>query len=62
MDIFDRQIHIVQLSPETVFRHERSDMSDIIREIMELSRGHSESRMKSERVGAARGRRKNSPA
>jgi DNA invertase Pin-like site-specific DNA recombinase len=53
MDILDRKIHIVQLEPETVFRHEKSDMLDIMRAIMELARGHSESRMKSERVGKA---------
>ena len=46
-------MNIVQLHPETVFRHERSDMTDIIRAIIELSRGHSESRMKSVRVAAA---------
>jgi DNA invertase Pin-like site-specific DNA recombinase len=50
LDILDAGINIVQLSPETIFRHERSDMTDIIRAIIELSRGHSESRLKSERV------------
>jgi DNA invertase Pin-like site-specific DNA recombinase len=49
LDILDAGINIVQLHPETVFRHERSDMTDIIRAIIELSRGHSESRMKSVR-------------
>jgi DNA invertase Pin-like site-specific DNA recombinase len=52
MDILDAGINIVQLTPETVFRHERSDMVDIIRAIIELSRGHSESRMKSNRISA----------
>jgi DNA invertase Pin-like site-specific DNA recombinase len=52
MDILDRKISIVQLHPETVFRHDKSDMMDIMRAIIELSRGHSESRIKSERVGA----------
>src|SRR5262245_28719381 len=52
LDILDAGISIVQLKPETVFRHERSDMTDIIRAIIELSRGHSESRMKSERSKA----------
>jgi DNA invertase Pin-like site-specific DNA recombinase len=51
LDILDAGVNIVQLTPETVFRHERSDMTDIIRAIIELSRGHSESRMKSKRNG-----------
>jgi len=50
LDILDSGINIVQLQPETVFRHERSDMTDIIRAIIELSRGHSESRIKSVRT------------
>jgi DNA invertase Pin-like site-specific DNA recombinase len=49
MDILDAGVNIVQLQPETVFRHDKSDMVDIIRAIIELSRGHSESRMKSVR-------------
>ena len=53
MDILDAGINIVQLTPETIFRHEKSDMFDIMRAIMELSRGHGESAIKSERVGAA---------
>jgi DNA invertase Pin-like site-specific DNA recombinase len=50
LDILDSGINIVQLEPETVFRHERSDMVDVLRAIIELSRGHSESRMKSARI------------
>jgi DNA invertase Pin-like site-specific DNA recombinase len=50
LDILDAGINIVQMHPETVFRHERSDMTDIIRAIIELSRGHSESRAKSFRA------------
>jgi len=51
LDILDAGINIVQLHPETVFRHEheKCDMVDIMRAIIELSRGHSESRMKSVR-------------
>lgn len=49
LDILDAGVSIVQLHPETVFQHERSDMVDIMRAIIELSRGHSESRMKSVR-------------
>src|SRR3954453_5342999 len=64
IDILDHGINIVQLSPETIFRHERSDMGDIIRAIIELSRGHSESRMKAVRSAkhwenAVRGARDN---
>jgi len=59
MDILDAGINIVQLYPETVFRHEKSDMVDIMRAIIELSRGHSESAIKSERVGAAWHNRRN---
>src|SRR5262245_41403307 len=51
MDILDAGVNIVQLQPETVFRHERSDMLDIIRAIIELSRGHGESARKAERNG-----------
>jgi DNA invertase Pin-like site-specific DNA recombinase len=53
MDILDAGINIVQLKPETVFRHEKSDMMDIMRAIIELSRGHKESEMKSDRIGSA---------
>src|SRR5262249_4799161 len=50
LDILDAGINIVQLHPETIFRHEKSDLVDIMRAIIELSRGHSESRMKSVRT------------
>jgi DNA invertase Pin-like site-specific DNA recombinase len=53
LDILDAGVSIVQLSPETIFRHDRTDMFDVMRAIMELSRGHSESAMKSRRVGDA---------
>jgi DNA invertase Pin-like site-specific DNA recombinase len=53
LDILDAGVNIVQLKPETVFRHERSDMFDVMRAIMELSRGHGESARKSERNGDA---------
>jgi DNA invertase Pin-like site-specific DNA recombinase len=51
MDILDAGINIVQLNPETTFRHEKSDMFDIMRAIMELSRGHGESLRKSTTMG-----------
>jgi DNA invertase Pin-like site-specific DNA recombinase len=50
IEIQDAGINIVQLTPETVFRHDKYDMVDIMRAILELSRGHSESRMKSVRT------------
>jgi DNA invertase Pin-like site-specific DNA recombinase len=53
MDILDAGIHIVQLKPEKVFRHEKSDMIDVLHAIIEMSRGHGESEVKSYRVGAA---------
>jgi DNA invertase Pin-like site-specific DNA recombinase len=53
MDLLDQGVNIVQLHPETIFRHEKSDMMDIMRAIIELSRGHGESARKSERNGAA---------
>jgi len=49
LDILDAGISIVQLFPETVFRHDKCDMVDIMRAVIELSRGHSESLAKSER-------------
>lgn len=52
MDILDAGVNIVQLHPETVFRHDKSDMLDMMRAIIELSRGHSESRMKAVRAAA----------
>jgi DNA invertase Pin-like site-specific DNA recombinase len=51
MDLLDAGVNIVQLKPETVFRHEKSDMFDIMRAVMELSRGHGESERKSELNG-----------
>ena len=53
LSILDAQINIVQLNPETIYRHDKSDSFDIMRAIIELSRGHSESAMKSYRVGEA---------
>jgi DNA invertase Pin-like site-specific DNA recombinase len=52
MDILDAGVNIVQLHPETIFRHDKSDMLDMMRAIIELSRGHSESRMKAVRAEA----------
>jgi len=46
-------VRVVQLSPTEAVFDEKSDMMPLMMAIMELSRGNSESRMKSERVGAA---------
>jgi DNA invertase Pin-like site-specific DNA recombinase len=53
LDILDGGVNIVTVKPEYVYRHEKSDMFDCMRAIMELSRGHNESAVKSERVGGA---------
>jgi DNA invertase Pin-like site-specific DNA recombinase len=58
MDILDAGINIVQLEPETVFRHDKCDMIDIFRAIIELSRGHSESARKSHLIGQKWGEKK----
>jgi DNA invertase Pin-like site-specific DNA recombinase len=57
-DILDAGINIVTTTPERVFRHDSTDTTDIIIAVVELSRGNSESVIKSERVGAAWKRRK----
>jgi hypothetical protein len=46
-------IKVVQLSPHEFVMTDKSPMQDIMFAIMELSRGHSESAMKSDRVGKA---------
>jgi DNA invertase Pin-like site-specific DNA recombinase len=53
ISILDAGVNIVQLNPERVFRHEKSDMMDVFQAVIELSRGHSESLVKSQRIGAA---------
>ena len=53
LSIQESGINIVTTSPEKVYRHDSQDMIDIIIAVVELSRGHSESAVKSERVGAA---------
>src|SRR5262249_46671327 len=61
MDILDAGINIVQLHPETVFRHEKSDLMDVMRAVIELARGHSESARKAERQSAVWVKRGRSP-
>jgi DNA invertase Pin-like site-specific DNA recombinase len=47
-------VKVVQLSPYEMELTEKSNGWELMRAVMELSRGHSESALKSERVGAAR--------
>jgi DNA invertase Pin-like site-specific DNA recombinase len=58
LSILDQGVNIVTTRPERVFRHESTDMTDVIMAVIELARGHSESQMKSERVGKAWGNKK----
>jgi DNA invertase Pin-like site-specific DNA recombinase len=51
MDILDLGINIATLEPETIFRPDKSDMMDIMRALMELSRAHAESARKSSLLG-----------
>jgi DNA invertase Pin-like site-specific DNA recombinase len=53
LSLLELGINIVTTTPERVFRHDSTDMTDIILAVVELSRGHSESAIKSERVGQA---------
>jgi DNA invertase Pin-like site-specific DNA recombinase len=46
-------VRIVQLRPQELVLTDKSNGFDIMRAVMELSRGHGESKLKSERVGAA---------
>jgi DNA invertase Pin-like site-specific DNA recombinase len=54
MDILDAGVSIVTHSPEKVYRHDSADeVTDMVIAVIELSRGHSESLVKSDRVGSA---------
>lgn len=60
LNILDHKIKIVTLTPESVFdKKSINDPTNLIIAIIELCRGHSESDMKSERVGDAWKRKKN---
>jgi len=50
MEILDAGINIVQLHPQIIFRHDKYEMTDIMLAVVEMSRGHSESHMKSIRA------------
>jgi DNA invertase Pin-like site-specific DNA recombinase len=53
LNLIQAEIRIVQLLPAEVIYDSRSNPMHLMMAIMELSRGHSESVMKSERVGGA---------
>jgi DNA invertase Pin-like site-specific DNA recombinase len=60
--IVNRGIIVVQLMPVVVEFKRPVDMPSLMYAVMELSRGHSESQIKSERVGAAWARKKRDAA
>src|SRR5262249_28191028 len=53
LNLLQKGIRIVQLMPVETIYDNRSDMAAIVLMVIELSRGHSESKVKSDRVGAA---------
>ncbi|MBP3957789.1 recombinase family protein [Gemmata sp. G18] len=53
IELLDQKINIVTLTPEKLFRHDSLDLTDIIIAVVELSRGHSESAVKSARCREA---------
>ncbi len=53
LNLLQQGIRVVQLRPAKVIYDSKSDTTPIILMLVELSRGHSESKVKSERVGAA---------
>jgi DNA invertase Pin-like site-specific DNA recombinase len=53
LNLIESGIRVVQLSPVEVIYDDRVEPMQLMMMIMELSRGHSESAVKSERVGAA---------
>jgi DNA invertase Pin-like site-specific DNA recombinase len=52
LNLLQDGVRVVQLRPEMVF-DDKSDTLPVMMMMVELSRGHSESRMKSDRIGAA---------
>lgn len=53
LNLTAKGIRIVQLLPVEIVYDDKSDTTPLLMAVMELSRGHSESLMKSERVGGA---------
>jgi DNA invertase Pin-like site-specific DNA recombinase len=52
LSILEQGVSIVTTSPERVFRHDSEDMTDVIIAVVDLARGHGESKRKSDMVGA----------
>src|SRR5262249_37044857 len=55
LSILEQGVSIVTTGTGRVFRHDSDDMTDVIIAVVELSRGHGESKRKSETVGGAWG-------
>jgi DNA invertase Pin-like site-specific DNA recombinase len=53
LNLLQQGIRVVQLKPVEVVYDSKSDTTAIVLMLVELSRGHSESKVKSERIGAA---------
>lgn len=53
LQILELGINIVTTTPEYVYKHDSTDMQDLIIAVVELSRGHSESVVKQSRVSSA---------
>jgi DNA invertase Pin-like site-specific DNA recombinase len=53
MDLLDAGVNIVTTKPEHLFRHDSNEITDVIIAVVELARGHSESKRKSDMIGSA---------
>jgi DNA invertase Pin-like site-specific DNA recombinase len=53
LSILELGVNIVTTTPERLFRHDSQDMTDVIIAVVELSRGHGESKRKSDLLGSA---------
>jgi DNA invertase Pin-like site-specific DNA recombinase len=52
LELVNAGIKVVQLSPNEIILDEKSDTMAVVMTVMELSRGHGESQIKSERIGS----------
>jgi DNA invertase Pin-like site-specific DNA recombinase len=53
LSILDQGISIVTTTPEHIFRHDSDEVTDVIIAVVELARGHGDSKRKSDLVGSA---------
>jgi DNA invertase Pin-like site-specific DNA recombinase len=58
MSLLDAGVNIVTTDPERVFRHDSDDMTDVIIAVVDLARGHGESKRRSYLVGQTWGKKK----